>query len=186
MTIAEIVEIESARKEPEQFGVVHLLKEQNFYRAHDWSAWLMSTYPVGEAVNTPLRISAKRLKNDYIEAWVGFPVTSLGKYIPDDDSVIFIPVNDNQIDVVVPLPDEIAGLDCEAIRRMVDEWKGQLPLTEGKKQKHEEREVSEAAQRVFRITDILGVILSFPLESRSPLEAFEFLRKLRQQVAGMI
>ena len=82
MTIAEIVEIESNRQASDQYGVIHLLKENNFYRAHDWSAWLMTKFPMGEAKNKPLNISAKRLKDNYIEAWVGFPVASLGKYIP--------------------------------------------------------------------------------------------------------
>lgn len=90
MTIAEIIEIESARKEPEQWNVVHLLKEGEFYRAHDWSAWLMSVFPFGEALNKPLHITAKRLKDGYIDAWVGFPATSIGKYIPNDGSVEFL------------------------------------------------------------------------------------------------
>jgi len=37
----------------------------------------MTTFPIGEAINTPLKISAKKLKDGYVEAWVGFPVTSI-------------------------------------------------------------------------------------------------------------
>jgi len=185
MTIAEIVEIESNRKSPEQFGVIHLLKESNFYRAHDWSAWLMSTFPMGEAVNSPLRISAKKLKDGYIETWVGFPVTSLGKYVPDDGSVEFSPVSDTQIDIKISLPEDLASADYEAIRAHVDDWKGQLPLNDGGRNKREERKVAEAAPRIMRISDVLGRILAFPLESKSPLDAWEFLRNLRQQVAEM-
>lgn len=185
MTIAEIVDLESQRTSPEQYGVVHLVKEQSFYRAHDWSAWLMSMFPVGEAANNPLRVSAKKLKDGYIEAWVGFPVTSLGKFIPDDGSVVFTPVSDNQIDVTVSLPEELLSEDSDTIRALVDEWKGQQPLNDGKKQKREEREVADVAPKVTRISDVLGRILSFPLESKSPMEAYDFLRILRQQVAGL-
>lgn len=46
MTIADINEIEQKR-DKEQFGVIHLLVENGFYRAHDWSAWLMTTFPFG-------------------------------------------------------------------------------------------------------------------------------------------
>ena len=54
-----------------------------------------------------------------------------------------------------------------------------------KKQKREDREVAEIAPRITRMSDVLGRILSFPLESKSPMEAWEFLRQLRQQVAAM-
>ena len=182
MTIAEIVEIESNRKEQAQFGVVHLLKESNFYRAHDWSAWLLKTFPVSEE---PMKPTVKRLKNGYLEVWVGFPVTSLGKFIPEAEGVVFNHVSDNQIDVVIPITDDIASSDTEQVRALVDEWKESLPIVEDKKQRRESREVSEFAPRVTRITDVLARIISFPLESKSPLEAYEFLRDLRMQVAGM-
>ncbi len=185
MTIAEISKIENERKTPEDFGVIHLFSENNFYRAHDWSAWLMTTFPFGESVNKPLRISAKRLKDGYVEAWVGFPVTSIGKYVPNDDSLKFNPISDTQIDVTITLPEEIAGADFESLRSQIDEWKEGLPMNEAKKQKREDREVAEVAPRFTRMTDIVGRILSFPLESKSPIEAWEFVRQLRQQVAAM-
>ena len=122
MTIAEINEIEKKR-DKEQFGVIHLLIENGFYRAHDWSAWLMTTFPFGEAVNKPLRISSKRLKDGYIEAWVGFPVSSLGKYVPNDGSVKFNPVSDTQIDVSIELSDDLMDATYDEIRQFVDAWK---------------------------------------------------------------
>ena len=185
MAIAEISKIENDRSKPEQFGVIHLFSESNFYRAHDWSAWLMTTFPFGESVNKALRVSAKRLKDGYIEAWVGFPVSSLGKYVPNDGSVEFNPVSDTQVDVTIALPAEFADADFDSLRGAVDEWKEALPLNEGKKQKREDREVAEIAPRITRMSDVLGRILSFPLESKSPMEAWEFLRQLRQQVAAM-
>lgn len=185
MTIAEITEIENNRKSKEQYGVIHLLNESNFYRAHDWSAWLMTMFPTGEAVNSPLKVSAKKLKDGYIEAWVGFPVSSLEKYVPNDGSVQFQPVSDTQIDVVVKLTDDLMETDFESFRKLVDDWKGTLPLNDGKKQRREEREVSEAEPRIMRISDVLGQLLSFPLESKSPMEAWEFLRVIRQKIVAM-
>ena len=67
MTISEIIELESNRKEADQWNVVHLVKENGeWYRAHDWSAWLMSVFPFGEAQNKPLHITAKKLKDGYM------------------------------------------------------------------------------------------------------------------------
>ena len=186
MTIAEIIAIESARKEPVQWNVVHFLKEGEFYRAHDWSAWLMSTFPIGEAVNKPLNITAKKLKDGYIDAWVGFPATSILKYIPNDGSIDFNPVSDTQIDVKIELPAEIGEVSFENLNRMKEEWKASLQFNEkGKRLRHEERDIFEAAPKVLRFSEIANLIISFPLESKSPVEAWEFLRQLRKQIAAM-
>lgn len=186
MTIAEIIEIESARKQPEQWNIVHLIKEQGeWYRAHDWSAWLMSAFPFGEALNKPLHITAKRLKDGYIDAWVGFPATSLAKFVPNDGSVSFNPVSDSQIDVTIELPAEIGEVSFENLNHLKEEWKASLQLNNGKGQKREEREIAEAEPPILRISDIMSRVISFPLESKSPIEAWEFLRVLRRQIAAL-
>lgn len=183
MTITEIIDIENNRKQPDQFGIIHLIKEGNFYRAHDWSAWLMTTFPIGEAINTPLKISAKKLKDGYVEAWVGFPVTSIQKYIPSDDSVVFKPISENQIDVHIPLPEEYLQQNFDNIRNSIDKWKNQLPILDNKKSKREDHEIQEIGPRITRITDIVGSILSFSLVESSPLDAWEFIRKLQKQIS---
>ena len=58
-------------------------------------------------------------------------------------------------------------------------------MNEQKKTKREDREVSEAAPRITRMSDVLARIVSYPIESKSPMEAWEFLRQLRQQVSAM-
>lgn len=42
--LKEIFEKESQRGSLEQCLVVHLFKEGTFYRAYEWSAWLMVHY----------------------------------------------------------------------------------------------------------------------------------------------
>lgn len=181
MTIQEIRSIEENRK-PADFGVIHLLKEGNFYRAHDWSAWLMKTFPLTEHQMT---LTAKQLKDGYFEVWVGFPCSSISKFVPQVDGIQFLPVDDTRIDVVITLPEDVVSQSYEAVRDLVEQWKQAQPVTENKKQKREEREVVEVAPRIMRISDVMGRVLSFPLESKSPMEAWEFLRQLRQQVAAM-
>lgn len=180
MTIAEIIKMETEREG--SMNVVHLLKEGNFYHANDWSAWLMTKFPIGEAVNKPMNVTAKKLKDGYIHAFVGFPVTSLGKYIPNDETIKFNPVSDTQADVILNV--DFGEATVEDIRKEVNEWKDSLPLTD-KRQKREEREVAEVAPRAMRLSDIVGRILSFPLSNKSPMDAWEFVRKLQQEAASM-
>ena len=39
--IKEILEFESERNDRERQRVIHLFQEGSFYRAYEWSAWLM-------------------------------------------------------------------------------------------------------------------------------------------------
>ena len=181
MTIAEIRKMEEEREG--SLGVVHLQKEGSFYHANDWSAWLMTKYPIGEAVNKPMNVTAKRLKDGYIHAFVGFPATSLTKYVPNDGSVVFKPVSDNQIDVTLNI--DFGEATVQEIREMVEEWKDSLPIADTKKQHREDRDVQSQAPRITRITDILARIVSLPMEDLSPREAYDILRELRRDISAI-
>jgi hypothetical protein len=185
MTIAEIIKLEGERQDPSQWNLIHLVKEGDFYRAHDWSAWLMSAFPIGEAIEKPLKVIAKKLKDGYIDAFLGFPASSIGKYIPNNGSVDFRPVSDTQIDVAIEIPAEIGEVSFDNLSRMKEDWITSLPLIEGKKQKREDREVQEQAPRIVRFSDILSRIVSLPIEDMSPKDAWETLRDLRRQVSAM-
>jgi len=183
MQISEIIAIESARQDSETFNVIHLLKEGDFYRAHDWSAWLMTTFPFGEAQEKPLKVIAKKLKDGYIDAFCGFPASSIGKYIPQ--GMEFKAISDVQIDVKTEIPAEIGEVSFDNLNSMKEEWKNSLPLQEGKKQKREDREAQEYAPRFMRMSDIIGRLVSLPMEDLSPREAFEILRDLRRQAIAL-
>jgi hypothetical protein len=162
---------------------VHLIKEGSFYHANDWSAWLMTQHPIGEAVNKPMVVTAKKLKDDYIHAFVGFPATSIAKYVPNDGSVEFKPVNDNQIDVHFNL--DFGDATVEQVRKMVDDWKESLPLKEGKKHHREDSGITESLPRIVRISDILARIVSIQMEDISPKQAYDILRELRRDIAAV-
>ena len=185
MTIAEIISIETKREESSQWSVIHLIKEGDWYRAHDWSAWLMSAFPFGEAVEKPLKVLAKKLKDGYIDAFVGFPASSIGKYLPSNGNIEFQPISDTQIDVKIALPENIGEVTFENLNKMKEDWKNALPLMESRKQKREDRETAEQAPRIMRITDIISHIVSLPIEDISPREAYDILRDLRRQVSAM-
>lgn len=163
--------------------MAHLIKEGNFYHANDWSAWLLTQFPIGVSKERPMSVTAKRMNSGYIHAFVGFPVSSIAKYIPQEDTSAFLPVNDSQIDVTLKI--DFGSATCDDIRKQVDEWKETLPLTEGK-QKRESRAAAQAAPKAMRLTDIMGQVLAFPLADKSPREAWEFIHKLQQRLMEII
>lgn len=185
MTIAEIVSIEEARQDPSSWNVIHFVKEGEFYRAHDWSAWLMTSFPFGVSIENPMKVIAKKMKDGYVDAWVGFPASSIGKYIPNDGSVEFKPISDAQIDVTVELPAEIGEISFDNLNKKKEEWKMSLPLQGNKGQKRENKELTEQAPRITRFSDIAARLVSLPMEDLSPREAWDILRDLRRQASAL-
>ena len=182
MTISEIRKMEEARHGAQK--TVHLTREGEWYRAHDWSAWLLTNFPVGEAKDSPLKVTAKKLKDGYVDVFVGFPCTSMGKFLPNDGTIEFLPVSDTQIDVILRTVD-LGDATDEQLRQQVDDWKNQQPLQENKKQRREEQEMREQAPRITRLSDVMARIIAIPMEDISPKEAYDILRELRRQVAAL-
>lgn len=186
MTIEEIKSIEGARQEASTWNVVHFLKEANgFYRAHDWSAWLMKSFPLNDLI-AGMSVTAKRQKDGYVDAFVGFPATSLSKYIPNADAYDFRAVSDNQFDIKIELPAEIGEVSFDNLNRLKEEWKATLQIQDGgRKQRREERELQEQAPRLTRMSDIVSRLVSLPMEDLSPKDAFDILRDLRRQAVAL-
>lgn len=75
--IKDVLEIESHRASLEQCRFVNLFQEGTFYRAYEWSAWLCVRYI------QQFKTTKRLFKNeDTSLVFVGFPITSLQKFIP--------------------------------------------------------------------------------------------------------
>jgi len=73
----EIVEQESRRQAAERADF-HLHKEGTFLRAYDWSAWLCCRYL------HDFKVNKRTFKGiDEPVAYIGFPETSLQKWMPE-------------------------------------------------------------------------------------------------------
>ena len=70
MTISEIQQLENSRKSPDTFGRIHFIKEGNFYRAHDISAWLITMMPFSEAIKNVSIIAKKKYHRQETEGWI--------------------------------------------------------------------------------------------------------------------
>lgn len=178
--IAEILQIEKDRKD--DYCTIHLFAEGGFYRAYNWSAWLLvtgglSTPPVDKDT---LRVTRKMLKStneDYV--FVGFPIKSLDKYLPMKEA--FTPVNNTQIDVRIILPENL-----DDIEQRYTEWKESFPLTEEKPKKEVIKEIEgNNYSSPRRISDILSAVLSYPLESKTQMENTLFISELKRQIAAI-
>ena len=185
--ISEILEIEKERADVGTWNVIHLFKEGGFYRAYNWSAWLIVKVAYndevrkGQADRKPLNVSRRRVKNsDGDFAFVGFPLKSLEKFIPYYTE--FTSVNDTQIDISIELPATDDELTYEALSQAVEEWKQAIPITEDKPKREQEEPVRASPRS---ITAVMAQVLSYPLEAKTPMENMAFISMLKQQLAAL-
>lgn len=186
-TFSEILQIEKKRSDAKDWNVIHLFKEGNFYRAYEWSAWLIATVAYSDEARKetpdrkPLTVSRKKIKSgdgDY--TFVGFPLKSIEKFIPHHTA--FIPVNDSQIDVSIELPATKDELSAVVLEQAFSSWKQQFPISEDSAKK----EGGHQAGSARGLTAIMSQILSYPLESKTPMDNTAFISAMKKQLAALL
>ena len=74
----ELIEQENLQLQTGNYRDVHLHKEGSFLRAYDWSAWLCCHYL------HDFKVNKRAFKGiDEPVAYIGFPETSLQKWLPE-------------------------------------------------------------------------------------------------------
>lgn len=195
----DIQAIESNRKDSGTWNVVHLLKDGAYWRAHEWSAWLIAVvipdemkrrHPDAEKTQlTPVKKYAKNIDGDYI--FVGFQEKSFDKYLPKELQLDWVPVDNRRIDVVIELPVELGDLSHERLLQMSLDWKSSIPYSKDKKEGRSEDSGASSSwrsdtQNASGIMAIVTKVLSFPLASRTPMQAHDFIGALQQEIVKLL
>ena len=182
MSIDDILKIESDRQDQNKWNIIHFIKEGNFYRVYDWSAWLAAKFYYGEK-SKDMKFSARKLKTGSLLASWGFPATSIANHIQNSEN--FSPEDNNVIDVKVTLPPNMLGITYNEIVAQKEEWVTTLPLKETRNVQRESHEIDKQSPRLVKITDVISRIISLPLDRMSPREAWDELYKLRSEVTAI-
>ena len=172
--IKEILEFESDRNELEMQHVIHLFQEGSFYRAYEWSAWLMCRYL------HEFKVTHRRMKGvEQSVALIGFPVTSLSKWVTAD--IVRHDVSDKHI--TFTLPEDVFGDLAEGVNPddVFNDWKSSHPIVE----KASRRPSDADSPQVMSLSMIAQRIMTFPIEAKSPLECYQFLSEIKQQIAKL-
>jgi len=174
-SVKDIVQLESERSNPEQYGAVHLFHEGSFLRAYEWSAWLLCRY-VHEFKVT--RRQYKDVDNPVI--FVGFPQTSLPKFVPEGCEV----KNAEEKHMMMILPMTLTEENVAAMRTDYKQWCNDQPLIESSR--HSQQNRLSAENHPASITNVINTIQSFPIESKSPIDCMLFLAEIKAQLASLI
>ena len=129
-SLSEVFNLEVNRKEPKEWNKIHLFKMGDFWRAYEWSAWLIAVITYNDEVRMatkdrrPLQVT--RMNRTDIEdtyCFVGFPIRSLDKYIPTREN--FEGSDDKHVVVTITLPKTNDGSEItyERLSDGFNKWK---------------------------------------------------------------
>ena len=190
--LADILAIERDRQEPEKWNVIHLFKTGTFYTAYEWSAWLTAVVSFNDEVRKqtksrmPLTVTRNEIASSENETFckVGFPMKSVEKFIPARTG--FEAIDDNHLVITIPLPQPNDGTEItyERLAKAVEKWKDEQPVKKAK-EKQPSRQEPVAVTATGNV-GIIAQILSYPLSERTPLENFQFITSLKQQIAQIL
>lgn len=179
-SLKDILQIEGER-DASSLWTVHLFKEGSFWRAYEWSAWLFVHYI------TEYQLTHRRLKQSedtYI--LLGFPETSLNRIAASGHTQEF--VDEHHIKMIVSDDSEKPECSAENWQSLLNTLKDSIALKESapaKEQKKNNQFFDNPLRRVSSMSEIGRKILAYPLESRSPLDAMQFIAELKNDVSSL-
>lgn len=189
-SLTEVFAIESDRHESDRWNKIHLFKIGDFWRAYEWSAWLIAavTYNDQARMETsdrkPLQVTRmNRTDTNGTYCFVGFPVRSVDKFIPTRDN--FESVDDKHVVVTITLPQPVAGNDIneDLLTRAFNKWKESIKV---KQQKDKKAQPAEETQQEIHSGGILSQIMAYPISERTAIENIQFIQSLKQQLATIL
>ena len=193
-SLTEVFAIESDRATSDKWNKIHLFKMGDFWRAYEWSAWLISVITYNDAARQATKdrkpIYVTRMKRTDIEGtycFVGFPVRSLEKYIPTREN--FESIDDKHVVVTITLPQPTDGseLNEELLVTAVNQWREGIELKKKKKDKADSSaDDSMAGNQHPTGNGILSQIMAYPLSERTAIENIQFIQSLKQQLATIL
>ena len=115
----DIIEQESLRLSSGIRNELHLYREGTFLRAYGWSAWLAYRYL------HEFKVNKRQFKGiDAPVAYIGFPDTSLAKWLPE--GVEQSAVDDKHLQLL--LPEQLLPDPLETMQADYERWKESVPL----------------------------------------------------------
>lgn len=193
MKLTPALENEKLRQDRSSWNKIYLHKEGKFFRAYDWSAWLIKKFVCTEELQKERgdvkMLTANRYitkKGEYVS--VGFPLESLSKYMPSFESVDFESIDDYaQFDVQMECDENVT---YEELVALFEEWKNSLPE---KDTKHAEKKPTDRSVPFIDtmngrmgIFQIVSQILSYPLSQKTPVDNAEFILMLQRQLSMLL
>ena len=191
--LEDIFAVEAEREMPESWNKIHLYKVGDFWRAYEWSAWLIAVITYNDEVRMqtkdrkPLHVT--RMRRTDVEGatycTVGFPIRSLEKFIPQREKFESKEDFHAVVTITLPQPSDGSAITHDRLAEAVERWKETIDIkqpTSSRKKATPDAPHSEARDGV----GLLSKIMAYPLEERTAMENMQFIRYLKDQVIAIL
>ena len=194
MKLSASLEYEKLREDRESWNKIYLNHDGKFFHAYDWSAWLIKMFVCTEefqkARGDSSMIQANRYQTKNSEyVIIGFPLESIGKYIPEYISMQPVEEGNGDIIIEVAMPESVNTLTYEDMKQQYEQWRNECPIKEQKQKTSLGKGAPSNAQMATAkggLFSILTQILSWPVESKTPMENAEFIAEMKRQLIALL
>lgn len=180
--LKEILEIEKKRNSQGPYNAIYLFPEGTFYRAYEWSAWLCCRYM--NQFKATRREQKTELTDDTTTVFIGFPVTSLAKYLPEGAQTV---TNDDK-SVVISLSSNVFH-ETEKAESLLEDfrnWKSAVPMAQPRKATLRDDVKGKADIQPHRLSEVMLRVIAFPVEQKTPMECMAFIAEIKQQLTSLL
>ena len=181
MSVQEIHD--SEKRNSSNLYDVHFYMEGSFWRAYEWSAYLLefitNTLPENKRLN-PLKKQIENTDKTIIN--VGFPLTSLNKFCEQQI------IKDKNVDerqnicIQITLPNEIT---LSNYKEKLNEWKNSIQIKTYNNQNKNQKSTNIYSQPTTFLS-IMKNIMKFNTYGRSQEELIQFIENLKVNCADLI
>lgn len=209
--IADVLQIERNRTDKSEWNKIHLFKMGDFWRAYEWSAWLVAVISYNDKVRMatkdrkPLKLTRKQLaKSDDTFCFVGFPIKSISKFIPVRTD--FTSNDDKHLVCTIELPQPTDGSEItyERMNEAMTSWKNTIEISTKEDIVDENGNVIEKPARqktssvattqqpqiqqpaVVQGGGLISRISGYQLQDHTDIENRMFIASLQQMVAQIL
>ena len=190
--LTDILSNELSREDQSSCNIIHLYKDNGFYRAYEFSAWLICTFcytdelcKINGTKYKPLNVTRKRIKNsDKNETFcfIGFPFNSLEKFIPEKITQQFNIIDDTSVDILINNIENFASY--KEVLNTFNKWKESISIAKDKNESVQQNKQNNGFQtNQPKLSVILSQVLSFPIEQKTPIDCMMFISDLRKQLS---
>ena len=179
--LKDILEIERKRVSEGIYSTIYLFPEGTFYRAYEWSAWLCCRYMY--QFKATRREQKTELTDDASTVFIGFPVISLAKYLPEGAQTV---TNDDK-SVVITLSSNIfhETENAESLLEDFRHWKSAVPMAQSRKATLRDDMKGNEDMQPHRLSEVMLRVLAFPVEQKTPMECMAFIAEIKQQLTKL-
>ncbi len=207
--IADVLQIERNRQEATEWNKIHLFQMGDFYRAYEWSAWLIVVITYNDEVRKqskdrkPLKLSHKQLANSGDTfCFVGFPIKSMEKFIPTRTGFESTENKHIIVTITLPQPNDGTEIDYERLNKAFTDWKTAIPVSNKedvidengnprppKPKTDKKTPATISAQATIPTTTsggIISKILGYQLQEHTDIDNRMFIASLQQQIVSIL